>query len=65
LKASWRYLSTAHTEEIARRKFSGDSEVERMVELSEQTRAIFRRGFWPAGVGSESRAPIFIVGMMR
>mmetsp|Transcript_2943 Transcript_2943/g.4462 ORF Transcript_2943/g.4462 Transcript_2943/m.4462 type:complete len:1306 (-) Transcript_2943:83-4000(-) len=33
--------------------------------MTDQIRSIFRRGFWPAGVGSVSRTPIFIVGMMR
>jgi len=28
-------------------------------------RQIFRRGFWPSGVGSESKSPIFIVGFPR
>lgn len=31
----------------------------------EQTMSIFHRGFWPDGVGSISRIPIFIVGFVR
>lgn len=30
-----------------------------------QTKAIFTSGFWPSYVGSETRAPIFIVGFVR
>lgn len=63
--SAWRYLTKAHSEEMSKRKFSSEIEVDRMIQLAEQTQAIFRRGFWPIGVGSESKSPIFIVGMMR
>lgn len=27
--------------------------------------SVFQKGFWPAGVGSKSKVPIFVVGLMR
>jgi tetratricopeptide (TPR) repeat protein len=29
------------------------------------TKQIFHRGFWPAGVGSQTKVPIFIIGFVR
>jgi hypothetical protein len=29
------------------------------------TKQIFHRGFWPAGVGSQSKVPIFVIGFVR
>jgi Sulfotransferase family len=31
----------------------------------EQTRQIFKAGFWPEGIGSPSRVPVFIIGFVR
>lgn len=30
-----------------------------------QTKNIFKKGFWPPGTGSQTRAPIFIIGFVR
>jgi hypothetical protein len=34
-------------------------------ERAAQIKQVFTRQFFPQGVGSKSKAPVFIVGMMR
>ena len=63
--AAWSHLRRAHAAEVASRGFQAEQEIDRVVEMSEQVQSIFQKGFWPAGVGSSSRVPVFIVGMMR
>ena len=59
---AWRHLVLGNALELARRP-QGRGPVE-----AQQAAAyiqVFREGFWPAGVGSASEVPIFVVGMMR
>lgn len=60
---AWDSLNTAHQLEIDRRRQDGRQRGPRT--NYEQVAQVFKAGFWPSGVGSKSKVPIFIVGMMR
>ena len=61
---AWQHLDEAHTYMLSSR----DSEAASLSVIDEranQIKHIFTKNFFPHGVGSKSKAPVFIVGMMR
>lgn len=56
-------MHLAHKTELKNRK--SDSQTLDESQRTSLILQIFKRGFWPSGVGSTSKLPVFIVGMMR
>jgi len=59
---AWEHLQLSHKYKLAVLP-AWSSGMEQL--KTQQITQIFRQGFWPAGVGSETRAPIFIIGFLR
>lgn len=59
---AWKHLELSHKYKLAVLPdwSSGMEQIK-----SQQITQIFRPGFWPTGVGSETRTPIFIIGFPR
>lgn len=62
-KLAWKYLLKAHEVELKNRDDPFNPEV--AVTQANQILQIFLKGFWPVGVGYNTKKPAFIVGMMR
>ena len=61
---AWRHLERAHADLLASRDPEAAS-LAVIEERSMQIQQIFTKNFFPTGVGSKSKTPVFIVGMMR
>jgi hypothetical protein len=61
---AWFYLEKAHVVESLHRNVDMGAD-ESIATQVNQIKSIFTPSFWPVGVGLESKAPVFIVGMMR
>jgi tetratricopeptide (TPR) repeat protein len=61
---AWFYLEKAHVVEAMHRKTDTNLEESITTQVS-QIKSIFTPSFWPTGVGLDTKAPVFIVGMMR
>lgn len=61
-KLAWRFLSVGHYIEKSRRPVHNAVVSQ---ENTERILNIFQPQFWPAGVGSSSKVPVFIIGFMR
>lgn len=63
-KEAWRFLELAHRVALQTRERA--SEVEDIEEQLEQVKTVFKPGFFPEpSIGSDSKLPVFIIGMMR
>jgi tetratricopeptide (TPR) repeat protein len=60
---AWKYLEEAHRKDKLSKGSSFNEEQLRF--QTEQITGIFKPGFWTPGLGSQSKLPIFIIGMMR
>lgn len=59
---AWGYLSKSYTHKMSvLPEWNAGFEGQKIA----ATKQIFHRGFWPAGVGSNTRVPIFIIGFVR
>ena len=63
LDLAWEYLEEAHRIELMVKGASFDSKS--LIQQTRNIKSIFHPEFWPHGVGDDSHAPVFIVGMMR
>jgi hypothetical protein len=61
---AWKYLEIAHKVALATREKASD--VPTMLEQLKQVKSVFTRSFFSSNLkGSDSKVPVFIVGMMR
>ena len=63
LDLAWKYLEEGHR--IDRMTKTDKVSSADLLSGAENIKKIFTTGFWPAGLGSPSNVPVFIVGMMR
>ena len=63
LDLAWEYLEEAHRIEMVVKGSSFDGKS--LIQQTRNIKSIFHPEFWPPGVGDDSHAPVFIVGMMR
>lgn len=61
---AWQHLQRAHSEMLRLRDPQAAS-LALIEERGQQILQIFSKDFFPRGVGSKSKTPVFIVGMMR
>ena len=61
---AWEHLEHAHSHLLASRDTTAAS-LAVIEERATQIKQVFTKSFFPPGVGSKSKAPVFIVGMMR
>ena len=59
---AWHYLSTGYKHKMASVPVWNQLYEDQRVQAVKQ---VFHRSFWPSGVGSKSRVPIFIIGFVR
>jgi hypothetical protein len=63
---AWWLLEQAHIVQKQEKNFCDVAGKVKHIQVNAETiQNVFNAGFWPAGVGHSSAAPVFIVGMMR